>query len=429
VTYLLIAMNVIIYGIQMQFADAMPDGFVPAEPSPFLWIAAMFMHGGLLHLVGNMLFLWLFATLTEDVFGPLLLLGFYFAANLGATLFHVIAGRLFVPADLSIPVVGASGAIAGIMGLSAVCFLTTKVRVWYLIGMMLFWRAGAAEIAAPVFLGLWVGWEIVMGLIVTALQAHGTVGGGGVAHWAHVGGFAVGLGGALLLGLRHRVHRTDLVDGRTPALDEYQVHEQTGDLEELARQRPEDAEVWQALGRTRELGPMSGRAGEAYVKALELFLRDQNGDKALEIWDGLKGQQGLPVLSADVRYQLACALDERGRKREAFLMYRELAPMGAMGPQTEASLVRAAEAARALPEFEAQAATYYQRLLQDFPYSTWRALALERLQELGSHAQPVTAQPDGPDQEAYPDPYGMGAATVAGPSEESSAATGLRLRK
>jgi membrane associated rhomboid family serine protease len=417
VTYWLIAANIIVYAIQVRFADTIPDGFVPAEPNPFMWVAAMFMHGDVFHLAGNMLFLWLFATLTEDIFGPLVLVGFYFAANLGATLLHVAAGRMFTPADLSIPVVGASGAIAGIMGLSAVCFLKTKVRVWYLIGLLLFWRAGAAEIAAPVFLGLWVGWEVVQGTIVTALQAHDAVGGGGVAHWAHVGGFAVGIGGGLVLGLRDRAFRTDLVEGRNPAVDDHEVYEQTGDLEQLVTQRPEDADAWQALGRTRERTPTGAMASEAYGKALELFLKERRGTKAVEAWAALKGQQ-MPEMPDALRFQLACALDECGHRQDAFLMFRDLSLVGETGPHSEAALVRAAEIARLLPEYREQAAMYYQRLLQEFPYSSWRGLVLERLKELGVKQELPGARAADEPQSAPLDPYGMGAVTSAGAREE-----------
>ena len=78
VTYGLIVANVLVFWLQITSRDALPPGFIPARPGLFSWFASMFMHGDVFHLGGNMLFLWLFATLTEDVFGPWLLLAVYF---------------------------------------------------------------------------------------------------------------------------------------------------------------------------------------------------------------------------------------------------------------------------------------------------------------------------------------------------------------
>jgi pentatricopeptide repeat protein len=218
------------------------------------------------------------------------------------------------------------------------------------------------------------------------------------------------------------VVRTDLVEGRDPALDEFTAYEQTGQLENMVKQRPDDAEVWQALGRTRELGPVKAQAGEAYGKALELFLRERQFDKAVEVWDSMRECSGVPELPPDLRFQLACALDEQGHKEEAFPMFGELSRAGSLGPHVEASLMRAAEAARVLPDLEEQAVGLYQRLLDEFPYSTWRDLALDRLRDLGALAhlavaQPVSAQP-AEKAAAFSDPYGMGAVGTGGDTED-----------
>ena len=428
VTYLLILLNVAVFGLQIVLGEGMPEGFVPAHPNPLMWVLATFMHGGIFHLLGNMLFLWLFATIAEDVLGPGLLLGFYFAANLGASLLHGVMGAVASPAELEVPVIGASGAIAGIMGLASVCFMKTKVRVWYLIGMLYIWRVGVVEIAAPAFLGLWVGWEVVQGLLLTAVQAHADVGIGGVAHWAHVGGFAVGLAGALVLGLNRRVARSDAVEGRTAALHEFGAYEQRGDLEQMGEKAPEDAELWHALAQAREQSGSGEVARQAYAKALELSLRQGHAHIAVPAWRSLTEDGQVFDLPADLRFPLARSLDEGGRKEDAFHTYRELALDGGAGPRTETSLVRAGEIAIGLPAFRAEAAIFFQRLMRDFPYGAWRDLALNRLRELG--VDPDQALADAPSggsvgaaaqqgladdslEELYDhDPYGMGVATA-----------------
>ena len=382
VTYGLIVANVAVFCLQIASPDALPPGFIPAQPGLFAWVASMFMHAGVLHLLGNMLFLWLFATLTEDVFGAWLLLGFYFASNFGASLLHWLVGAMFSPGSLEVPVVGASGAIAGIMGLSAVCFLRTKVRVWYLFWFWLvFVRTGTVELGAPVFVGLWAGWEVVQGLLKTSLEAaYG--GGGGVAHWAHIGGFAVGLGGALALKLRKRVVYTDLVGGRRPVTSEFDAFRQAGELENMVKRSPKDADAWHALGRAREASGRVQKAGDAYARALELFLAERRGEEAVAAYRAVKEYQGVPELPAALLFLLACALDQGGRKKDAFLIFRQLTRGGPPGPQTETALLRAAEIARELPGYRLEAERCYEALLKDFPHSTWRALAMEGLERL-----------------------------------------------
>lgn len=418
VTYTLIMVTIAAFGLQVYLGDSIPQGFVPAHPNPLMWLASTFMHGGLLHLFGNMLFLWLFATLTEDIFGPWVLLGFYFAANLGATILHTLAGLAVAPASLETPVVGASGAIAGIMGLAAVCFLKTKVRVWYLVGIMFFWRFGATEIVAPAFLGLWVAWEIVQGLVVSAIQAHSGAALGGVAHWAHVGGFAVGLAGSLAFGLHRRAVRTDLVEGRMPALDELSIYEQRGDLERMVQKGPQDGEVWYALARSREQSESPAMAAKAYQQALELFLREGRPERAVETWNAMAEYRQQSALPHYLRFQLASALSDCGAKREAFPIFRDLSLAPRIGPQTEMSTARAGEIAYSLPDLRSQATTFYQRLMRDFPYGQWRDLALDRLQQLGAEdpPPPIEAESQDVDPTYAEDPYGMGTVGAAADS-------------
>ncbi len=395
VTYALIAANALVFTMQHLLEDSMAAAFVPARPSLATWFASMFMHGGIMHLLGNMLFLWLFATLTEDVFGPALLLGFYLAGNLGATLLHIAVGAAYAPGSLEVPVVGASGAIAGIMGVAAACFLKTKVRIWYLFGWwwFLYWRAGTSEIAAPVALGLWAAWEVLQGMVSTWVQAAFGAG-GGVAHWAHVGGFAVGLGGAFALGLRRRVVRLDLVQGTGPSTGSYATYAQRAELERVTRASPHDAEAWQALGRARETSGDRAGAGEAYAKAVELFLRQQRERDAVAAYRQAEELGSVLALAREAQFRLACALENSGHTQEALKVFLRLGMSDPPGRYAETSLVRAGEIARGMPESRDKAVACYRGLLQRFPHGPWRGLAQERLAELGAREGGFTRGPD-----------------------------------
>ncbi len=144
-------------------------------------LTSMFLHGGWLHLVGNMLFLWVFSNNIEAVLGSLPFLGFYLAGGLAASLAQVGSD----PAS-AIPSVGASGAIAAILGAYIVLFPSSRVRLLIFTGFSM----GVTRVSALVFLGLWAVMQLFSGVASLGVPTAET---GGVAVWAHVGGFAFGL--------------------------------------------------------------------------------------------------------------------------------------------------------------------------------------------------------------------------------------------
>jgi membrane associated rhomboid family serine protease len=158
-------------------------GLVPAELKPLALITYQFLHGGLLHLLGNMFFLFLAGPFIEDVWGRPLFAGFYLAAGAVAAL--MFAARY---PTLDEPLIGASGAVAGVMGAFLVRYWRTRIRFLY---FFFPFRPGTFSAPAWVMLPLWFGRELVFAQSWD-VAAPGT-GGGGVAHWAHVWGFAFGI--------------------------------------------------------------------------------------------------------------------------------------------------------------------------------------------------------------------------------------------
>jgi len=378
-TYGLIAACVGVFVLQVSDPEALPQGFIPAHPSLFAWLISTFMHGGILHLAGNMLFLWLFGTITEDVLGPGLFLLFYFGGNLGATALDALMGSMSAAHALHVPRVGASGAIAGIMGLAAVCFIRTKIRVWYLFSWWFFyWRTGVWEVAAPAGLALWVGWEIVQGTVQAAFGAAG-----GVAHWAHVGGFVLGMVGAVAMGLHRKIPRGDLISGRRAASSAYDAYEQAGELQQMVVQGPDDADAWSALGRSYEMSARLEKAKEAHTKALFLFLKQRRIPEAADAYAAVVSYGLPPGLTADQQFDLACALEEAGKAKEAYSLFSQTAAEHPAGERAEIALMRGAEIARTSLNDPERAAGCYRRLLDSYPYSSWRALVQERLREMG----------------------------------------------
>jgi membrane associated rhomboid family serine protease len=154
--------------------------------------SSMFMHGSWLHIGGNMLFLWIFGNNVEDAFGRIRFLVWYLAAGIVAAGLQTFVTLVFTdPAGASIPNVGASGAIAGVLGAYFLLLPTASVLTAFIIVFFVFLR----EIPAMFFLGLWFIFQLWEGGF-SILQPQA---GGGVAFFAHIGGFAFGLATAHLM--------------------------------------------------------------------------------------------------------------------------------------------------------------------------------------------------------------------------------------
>jgi membrane associated rhomboid family serine protease len=151
------------------------EGHVGLEAAFLPLITSMFLHAGFLHLAGNMLFLWIFGDNVEDSFGHLPYLFFYLVCGLGAGLLHVLFNL-----SSTIPALGASGAISGVMGAYMVLFPRERILTLVFIFVV--------PIPAVFILGYWFLLQFLAGI-----DALGTSAKGGVAVWAHVGGFLLGV--------------------------------------------------------------------------------------------------------------------------------------------------------------------------------------------------------------------------------------------
>jgi membrane associated rhomboid family serine protease len=165
----------------------LPDGGIPTWATVF---TGMFTHAGLLHLGGNMLFLWIFGNNVEDSMGPVRFIAFYLLAGIAA-----LALQTLISPDSTTPTLGASGAIAGVLG--GYIVLYPRARVLTLIFLFIFFTF--IELPAFLFLFIWFAEQAFFGAIDLT---NPTGGGGGVAYFAHVGGFVFGLATVQLLAKR-----------------------------------------------------------------------------------------------------------------------------------------------------------------------------------------------------------------------------------
>jgi membrane associated rhomboid family serine protease len=210
VTVTLIVLNVLVYLFQLMLPERAQDAFflnfglVPAYFSVENVFTAMFVHGGIAHLAGNLLFLWIFGDNVEDRLGHVRFLLFYFACGFVAAFSQAVLD----PNSL-VPMVGASGAIAGVMGAYLVLYPQSRVLMLFPFPLFVF------ELPAIVFLGFWFFIQFLNGINQLPVFEQNAIS-GGVAFWAHVMGFVAGL---ILVVFMKRPERTkvewwDTIDAR-----------------------------------------------------------------------------------------------------------------------------------------------------------------------------------------------------------------------
>ena len=188
-SYLFLAVNILVFIFEISLDAESLNAFTfsfGAIPSEFLHghqlyslVTSLFLHGGWGHLLGNMLFLWVFADNIEATLGNIRFFIFYIAGGIAATLFH----GLLNPAS-DIPLIGASGAISAVLGAYLVYFPHSRIKV---LELLLF---SSFRVPALAFLGIWIVNQFIAGY---GSLSHVAEESAGVAYWAHIGGFVYGI--------------------------------------------------------------------------------------------------------------------------------------------------------------------------------------------------------------------------------------------
>jgi membrane associated rhomboid family serine protease len=196
VTALIIGANALVFLLELAGGDAFINqwALIPAEiVAGHRWVTiltAMFMHAGWAHILGNMLFFWVFGPEIEDVMGPVRYLIFYLLGGLAATVAQVV-----IAPNSTVPNLGASGAIAAVMGAFLITYPRDRIRTVLLLG----WFARVTFVPAAVLVGIWF-----LTQLFSEVGALAQTQSGGVAYMAHVGGFLFGAAAARLFETRQR---------------------------------------------------------------------------------------------------------------------------------------------------------------------------------------------------------------------------------
>jgi membrane associated rhomboid family serine protease len=252
--------------------------FVPAQPRAISYLTANFLHGGWLHLIGNMWFLWLAGFVLEDVWGRWLYSLFYLLSGVAALQFYAWSN----PGSIT-PTLGASGAVAALMGAFLVRFPKMKIEMAWLF----LFRLRRFKAAAYWLLPLWLGVEIFYGSLFGSAS--------GVAHWAHVGGFLFGALAALAIqhsGLEHKANQAieeKLAWNNDPELEQasgMMEHDQLGEalilLTNYLAVKPHSLDAWNLLRQIHQRHNNTKEYLDATVKTCTLHLRAHEVEAAFQ---------------------------------------------------------------------------------------------------------------------------------------------------
>ena len=294
--------------------------FVPAHQTALSLISANFLHGGWLHLIGNMWFLWLAGAALEDTWDRLIYPAFYLIAGVLALEVHAIAN-----AGSLIPTLGASGAIAGLMGAFLVRFPKTKIEM----GWLLMFRFYRFTMAAYWLLPLWLSMEIFYGSLSGQFS--------GVAHRAHIGGFV--FGGLIAMGVRKSgleqmaekgiqdkiswVSHPLLVEA-SEQVDNHELDTAAATLKKLLLEKPDSIEAYRMLQNIywRKNDIPSRR--DALEKLMSMELKTNDPDGASQTYQDFKNASA-GKLSAPLWLDLCRQIETKPDQEQAAAEYQELA--------------------------------------------------------------------------------------------------------
>lgn len=295
-----------------------------AEPSFFgklLGIfGGMFLHGGLMHIFGNMLYLWVFGRALEEEHGPAIFLGAYLLCGVAATLLYHVMIMQFTPQSAGLPLTGASGAIAGVLGLFALRFYRTPVKIFYIQPLSLLIVLGVAALAGVLglfvlgvvgflvcFFGVWVGfviylrktafgtfklasgwaigaWIIVFNLLPGVVDLFAVGKQGGTAHWAHIGGFLFGMLYAVLIGSKAEGGKEYLLEDAKQALASGTSEIAITRAQNLLERQPNNAGAYEVIARAYDLLNQEDTALDNYELAIDRYIQSSERAGAARLY-------------------------------------------------------------------------------------------------------------------------------------------------
>jgi membrane associated rhomboid family serine protease len=351
--------------------------FIPANPKPISYLTANFLHGGWMHIIGNMWFLWLAGFVLEDVWGRWLYSLFYLAAGAAALQFYAWTN----PGSIT-PTLGASGAVAALMGAFLVRFPKMKIEMGYL----LMFRFRRFKAAAYWLLPLWLFSEIFYGSLLGSSS--------GVAHWAHVGGFLFGALAAVAIqhsGLEQKANKAIeeklswTADKEIEKANDMMEHGQLGEavvlLMNYVAAKPNSLDAWNLLRQIYYRQSDTKLYCDATVRTCSLRLKAHEVEAAFQDYAEFIDAGG-SKMPASVWLELCKGAEEKQEYERAFAEYQQLA---AASPAERQALTAQLSAARLclkkLNRPQDALALYQSAAASPIPHLDWETLIQSGIKE------------------------------------------------
>ncbi len=376
-TIILILINVIVYfGTAADLTNITQIfGFTFSKYAWFSWFTSLFLHGSFFHLLWNMYFLWLFGSLLEDVLGKLGYLSIYFSGGLFACLLHSVMVSLFISSLSDLPLIGASGAIAALLGVFAIRFYKNKITMAYFILFFFFIRWGTFAISSLAGLSLWLGRELLAGLI----QLLGEV--SNIANWAHIGGFIFGMVLAKFVNLEDEA-TLEYLSEEAAHWGKLGLHSGAiSRYEEILKKDPSNLDVLRNLAKSYALANLKEKAISNYQKVFEVMLKLNQREEASKAYEDFYLQYPDYVFDPKLQFLLASLCDGKGKLDLALDAYLKLIKSYPQSLEAEKALLRMGDVylkkGNVLEAIEA-----YEKFIQSYPASEWYSLVEEKLKNL-----------------------------------------------
>lgn len=384
-TWTLIALNVFVYALTASDPSVFDKwGLVPAQPNYRNLFTYLFLHVGLWHLLGNMVFLWLFGPHVEDALGKVTFTILYFGGGVAAALLHMAITLLLAShtgfLDAS-PLVGASGAVSSILAPCALRFHRSHIRLFWLPGLLV--PGGWARLELPALwgLGLFLLQNLSYGVWSLVYPESSKT-----AYWAHIGGFVFGLVAAQITNLLSEGRLDYLLQdargaaGRGQALLTNAVQNYRAFLDH----HPDDAhvrvELARALAQRHENGEQDREeAALELLSAVRLFQKQERLADAAHACRDARALGLTLLLSSRERLRLGGAANEGGDPDTAVWLLRALVAQTPDAPEAEMARLRLAQLL--LPIDPAEAKAVLANFLDRYPDSAWAGRVREMLRQ------------------------------------------------
>ena len=385
-TLALIAANVIVYvltsrdfsliGYPAKVSPIHIYGLIPSHIRIGKMITSCFLHAGIVHLLVNMGMLFIFGRDVERAMGKIEYGMFYIGTCLSSSLLHAAVVLAAMPAPYADqPVVGASGAVAGVVAIYAVRY---HRRVFDFFGV---------AIPSLVVILAWLAMQMALGLIGLYRDDFLGLGLKQVSYWSHLGGFTFGMVTALISNMALQGEREHLIAEAKCNYDAGSTLEATHRYEALIKCDPDNAMAHAELGRLWAILEEEDQSLPYYMMAIELYLLQGKEHEALIRADEMKRFWPGATIPAETRFRFASYLEESGRTERAIHAFRKLAEDIPDSVEAEMAILKVGQLQLSFRHDSAGAMSTLESFLIKYPHSEWRRFAEEILARATSPAR------------------------------------------